>query len=451
MASPLGLNAAQRLVARSRVARSAMLGYQNASRVHYTQGGARWQGIARGLRAMKGQYPTQADCLAAGTLVTLDRGPVPIEDVRVGDLALTRKGYRTVLDAWLVREDAEVVSLPLADGRCLIGTPDHRVWSQGDGWATLQTLTAADMLLGCNQAESSVHQKASTTRAAGSFATRRRLSETSASTSTRDGSAISTVSSGLKPTALFQRITRFITLTGIRSTTPSRTSWQCHVRSIADTLQTRASAASSSVRVAVSHTFPKLGPAANTGSAVLLAANGSLGAPANISPSASAWGAAKASRRTSTAPAPTARIAATRPLAPATPAGRSDVYDLTVEGEHEFFANGVLVHNCSSYATWCHWDATRSLGLGDYVNGAHWQAGFTGTQVGHGKQVTSGWLLKGDLVFYGGSFSVPGHVAIVVKGGPVRTALAVSHGSEHGPHLVKATYRPIVQIRRYLR
>lgn len=29
--------------------------------------------------------------------------------------------------------------------------------------------------------------------------------------------------------------------------------------------------------------------------------------------------------------------------------GRAEsVYDITVEGEHEFFANGVLVHNCAS-------------------------------------------------------------------------------------------------------
>jgi hypothetical protein len=26
------------------------------------------------------------------------------------------------------------------------------------------------------------------------------------------------------------------------------------------------------------------------------------------------------------------------------------VYDLEVEGEHEFFANGILVHNCQVYA-----------------------------------------------------------------------------------------------------
>lgn len=30
-----------------------------------------------------------------------------------------------------------------------------------------------------------------------------------------------------------------------------------------------------------------------------------------------------------------------------TDAGTSQVYDLTVEGEHEFFANGLLVHNCT--------------------------------------------------------------------------------------------------------
>jgi hypothetical protein len=29
-------------------------------------------------------------------------------------------------------------------------------------------------------------------------------------------------------------------------------------------------------------------------------------------------------------------------------AGRADVYNLTVEGEPEFFANGVLVHNCDA-------------------------------------------------------------------------------------------------------
>ena len=28
------------------------------------------------------------------------------------------------------------------------------------------------------------------------------------------------------------------------------------------------------------------------------------------------------------------------------PSSRADVYDLSVDGQHEFFADGVLVHNC---------------------------------------------------------------------------------------------------------
>jgi phage terminase large subunit-like protein len=37
------------------------------------------------------------------------------------------------------------------------------------------------------------------------------------------------------------------------------------------------------------------------------------------------------------------------------PAGRADVYDLTVEGAHEFFAGGILVHNCGEIGLWQRW------------------------------------------------------------------------------------------------
>jgi intein/homing endonuclease len=37
------------------------------------------------------------------------------------------------------------------------------------------------------------------------------------------------------------------------------------------------------------------------------------------------------------------------------PTGTACVYDLTVEGAHEFFANGVLVHNCADALRYgCH-------------------------------------------------------------------------------------------------
>ncbi|WP_424139384.1 terminase large subunit domain-containing protein [Roseomonas chloroacetimidivorans] len=50
-------------------------------------------------------------------------------------------------------------------------------------------------------------------------------------------------------------------------------------------------------------------------------------------------------------------------------AKRHDVYDIAVEGAHEFFANGILVHNCDELAAWRYpeaWDMLMfGLRLGD--------------------------------------------------------------------------------------
>jgi predicted phage terminase large subunit-like protein len=50
-------------------------------------------------------------------------------------------------------------------------------------------------------------------------------------------------------------------------------------------------------------------------------------------------------------------------------ARRADVYDIAVDGAHEFFANGLLVHNCDELAAWRYsdtWDQLQfGLRLGD--------------------------------------------------------------------------------------
>lgn len=53
-----------RLHARRQAVASARLALAHAPAVHYTQGPDRWQGIAHELRAIRGKYPTQADCSA---------------------------------------------------------------------------------------------------------------------------------------------------------------------------------------------------------------------------------------------------------------------------------------------------------------------------------------------------------------------------------------------------
>ena len=106
--------------------------------------------------------------------------------------------------------------------------------------------------------------------------------------------------------------------------------------------------------------------------------------------------------------------------------------------------------DCSSIGSWFHWDATRIYSLFDYVNGANWTGGYTGTQTQNGVRVSGRWLLVGDGVYYGGTASVPAHVAWVVVPGPLSRALVVSHGGESGPLLLRASYRPLNQCRRFI-
>lgn len=104
--------------------------------------------------------------------------------------------------------------------------------------------------------------------------------------------------------------------------------------------------------------------------------------------------------------------------------------------------------DCSSFYTWCVWDATRYRDRPDNVNGQAWQAGYTGTMIQHGTTVDPSALLPADAVFYGwdASLGAPMHVALYVGAGRV-----VSHGSQGGPYLIPVGYRgDIYACRRYL-
>jgi cell wall-associated NlpC family hydrolase len=67
MSSVSGLSDAHRAKARRIVKDAAWLTYSGRSRVHYTQGGLRWQGISDTRYSEKNQYPNYADCSAFAT------------------------------------------------------------------------------------------------------------------------------------------------------------------------------------------------------------------------------------------------------------------------------------------------------------------------------------------------------------------------------------------------
>lgn len=95
--------------------------------------------------------------------------------------------------------------------------------------------------------------------------------------------------------------------------------------------------------------------------------------------------------------------------------------------------------DCSSFATWVLWDATRAYSAArrtDFVNGQGWKAGHTGSLVTKGHEVSLNELRILDLVFYGDEGWRPKHVAVYVGAGKV-----VSHGSEAGPFLLPVRYR----------
>jgi hypothetical protein len=112
---------------------------------------------------------------------------------------------------------------------------------------------------------------------------------------------------------------------------------------------------------------------------------------------------------------------------------------IAAKGQYPSYAD------CSAYVTWCYWNGLTQRGThhSDIVNGANWQAGYTGTMLNHGRAVSS--PIPGDAIIYGPGW--PGeHTALYTGGG-----LVVSHGSEPGPMLLRWRYRSdVLSIRRYI-
>ena len=87
-------------------------------------------------------------CLDGDTLVTVEDGSKKIKDINVGDYVLTREGFRYVEKSGMTYSEAEVYQLNLDDGSKIIGTPTHRIWTENNGWKHLKNITTDDILVG---------------------------------------------------------------------------------------------------------------------------------------------------------------------------------------------------------------------------------------------------------------------------------------------------------------
>lgn len=288
---------------------------------------------------LRGPEHAAAWCFIAGTQVATPTGDRPIEALRPGDMVLTRKGPRRVLAN--SKRLADVGRVTFSTGAELVGTTDHPVYTPL-GWTDLGRLQQGDEV--CAITASSGAASVGIGTASGT---------TSGQTSRLSRSARSTCTAlfGPTPTALSLRATTSITSTATDGTTASRTLSVCltaHIeRTTAKPKRTqqqdcggRATSRTSAHPAEHLSCVGRIDPAALASGvlrALLKRAGQSLSELARTAEPASDH----APETFAASVASTWR-----------PQGRQFVYCLKVEGEPEYFANGVLVHNCDEIAAW---------------------------------------------------------------------------------------------------
>ncbi|HEY1292768.1 MAG TPA: hypothetical protein VGJ60_06815 [Chloroflexota bacterium] len=345
-------------------------------------------------------------CVTAGTLIETRSGLRPIEQIRPGELVRTRQGFRRVLDSALTERQAKVLTLELSDGRKLTATPEHPIWVRKRGWVRMDALRYA-MAVECSPSRpqpANTSPRWSSSRASPTGATRKRKMSIAATTSTpvktpAAARGISTSPSGkTRPDRSSLKAGWFITTTTTHSTTTPRISNRCRKPSTTSTTSAGRGQVPRGWRIwsefvrrpwsgtaqrlvwrGTPNMLEKLGRSVRQPSAAVSSAarasSRSRGARAIASvatrasrvgggPAASTTrrarvpGADNPSRRTGTHAFAIARaVVRARPGCLVVRVVREteprDVFNLTVEGEHEYFANGILVSNCDALRYLC--------------------------------------------------------------------------------------------------
>lgn len=246
-------------------------------------------------------------CFAAGTLVATSRGHVPIESVRVGDLAMTRKGWKRV--TWSGQTGySETVRLNVANGSWLECTAGHRIWVEKLGFVPCAYVDSGYVLSTCTLSNDLLLSST----ASGIFG---QTTVTSKPVAVVDaGCSIGTY--GPAQTDQFPMGMTYTTSITTKATTPSPI-WSRSPES----------------STAISTSRMELRSSLASNAALDVRRSGPQG---NRTP----WSAGRVEPSS-----PLSRLK--HGFAGANAGRRVPVFDITVDEEHEFYANGILVHNCT--------------------------------------------------------------------------------------------------------
>ena len=316
-------------------------------------------------------------CFSGGTLVETINGPKPIETIIPGDLVLTRNGYKRVLRRFnngvkeIIKSEITIGSKTVK----MAATPEH-LFNINGKWKKYVKLTEGDnlyVLLSSTEKPTSDTQTEST--------------RTIITTNGRKGISIiksdCTTQSMNTLTAPSQKGALSTTKTGIHSTMTLATLWQSLSRSIVRFTDICGNICKTILNIASKCVLRKkigdkegrrLTGNSNLRSGYVTNAGANIGRqmctkdsarsdvtidgnipPLNSMSRENVNGAEKNFKETNTlspnaaqknAPIASLEVSKLREVG----RRRCEVFDLEIEGEHEYFANGILVHNCDPTA-----------------------------------------------------------------------------------------------------
>jgi hypothetical protein len=190
----------------------------------------RWRPAKLTASGLQIEQPVKAfedTCFVAGTSVETLLGSIPIEDVRAGDWILTRRGYRRCLASGMTSAAAAVVEMSFSNGSRLLVTDNHPIWTEGRGFIPCREIEIDTEMRSWRNTKLSRLTAFAFTAIRSQNTGRSGFIITLISTLLDRASKRCTWRSGKRLMGLFRRATTFITRTEILSTTRSRT-WNAY-------------------------------------------------------------------------------------------------------------------------------------------------------------------------------------------------------------------------------
>jgi len=320
-------------------------------------------------------------CLKGDTMILTEQGDKAIKDVKIGDKVMTRVGFKPVLWSGISRKNAEMLKIETESGKVVFCTPDHKIFTSA-GFIRADAVRYGHELLTVSE-EPCKSAKRSFLEVTPTGDTHSQTSGLKKCTSGEAEDLAFTEQYGKQKTDQRLKGTKSITRTGMPSTTISRTLSASKQESTTDGMgQPRKAKRHQGEASTKCDTLPRSGTEAKrgaSGTANTLSKlqrqdpyiNGNANSAIKLTPSGrgldlgfarmdvnqNGVGGTESTTLSPTAPyaeksssstnSRRSRLVADRVLTVSVLAEKeAEVFDLTVKDKPEFFANGILVHNC---------------------------------------------------------------------------------------------------------